>query len=330
LVIVPGFVSNVELQWEDLPYRSFVRRLARFSTVVRFDKRGTGLSDPVRDLPTLAERKADLTAVIDDSGVVRPVLVGISDGGPIAIQLAASRGDVLAGLVLYGTSAQARRQTLDKLLAAGDNWGTGQTIELFAPSLAGDAAARAARGRFERESASPAMARALAEALALIDVRELLPQITLPTLVLFRTGDRVQSVESVRYLASQITSARLVELEGADHLPWLGDSQSIVNEIERFVRTVRPDQDGHPYQTELRPTRPLRPVTGWASLTPREQAVAALVGEGCSNPVIADRLYISRYTVETHLKHIFAKVGVDSRTALVRLVGDLNSGTGNT
>lgn len=323
LVIVPGFVSHLELQWEDAAFRSFVRRLAQFSTVVRLDKRGTGLSDPVRHPPTLEERQADLAAVIDAVGVDRPVLIGISEGGPIVLQFAASRGRELSGLLLYGTFAKAlSRAHVDKLRASVDAWGTGQTLKLFFPSVADDPVAQASRGRFERESASPAMARALVESMSRIDVSDLLPRITVPTLVLHRRGDQKHLVEDGRYLAAHIASARMVELEGIDHPPWLGDSQAVVDEIEGFVRSICPGKEpGSRSTSDLAAAPPKRPASGWASLTQRELAVVALVAEGCSNPVIAQRLYISRHTVESHVKHILARMGVDSRTALASIAG---------
>ncbi len=322
LIIVPGFMSHLELQWEDPAFRSFVRRLARFSTVARFDKRGTGLSDPVAGLPTLDERQADLVAVIEDAGVERPVLFGFSEGGPIAIRAATSPGQELAGLVLYGTTAHVPPPwAMEGLRAAAAAWGSGSTIEMFCASLAGDPAARALRGRFERESASPGMARALVEGLLLIDTSDRLASVTQQTLVLHRRGDTIP-FEEAEFLAAHIQTARLVELKGIDHVPWMGDSQIIIDEIERFFQTLSPGGAGRPGAPQPGPPRRARPASGWASLTLREQAVVALIAEGCSNPIIAQRLYISRQTVETHLKHIFAKLGVESRTVLAGLAHD--------
>jgi pimeloyl-ACP methyl ester carboxylesterase/DNA-binding CsgD family transcriptional regulator len=315
MVLVPGLTSHLELQWEDPAYRSFIRRLARFSTVVRYDKRGTGLSDPVSTAPTLEERVDDLAAVIADVGVARPVLAGISEGGPIAIRFAAEHKSV-AGLVLYGTSARRPPPWfVEKAGPAIAAWGTGASLGLFAPSLADDQSARAARARLERGSASPAMIREIVAASALIDVRPLLSLVHAPALVLHRTDD-VIPVEEARYLADHLPSAQLVQLPGADHIPWVGDAQAIVDEIERFLAIVSPASD-RPAERPRRPrARVERPVSGWASLTTREQAVATLVADGWSNPAIATRLYISRQTVETHVKHIFAKLGVESRAGL--------------
>jgi pimeloyl-ACP methyl ester carboxylesterase/DNA-binding CsgD family transcriptional regulator len=315
MVLVPGLTSHLELQWEDTAYRSFVRRLARFSTVIRYDKRGTGLSDPVSSAPTLEERVDDLAAVIAEVGVARPVLAGVSEGGPIAIRFAAEHKSV-AGLVLYGTSARPPPPWfVEKAGPAIAAWGSGASLDLFAPSLADDHSARATRARLERGSASPAMIREIVAASALIDVRPLLSLVHAPALVLHRDDD-VIPLEEAHYLADHLPNARLVQLPGIDHMPWVGDAQPIVDEIERFLADVSPAWDRRGERLPRPRARVERPVTGWASLTTREQAVAALVGDGWSNPAIATRLYISRQTVETHVKHIFAKLGIDSRAAL--------------
>jgi DNA-binding CsgD family transcriptional regulator len=149
-----------------------------------------------------------------------------------------------------------------------------------------------------------------------------------PTLVVHRTQD-VIPVEEGRFLASRIPSSRFRELAGVDHRPWAGDSQAVIDEIERFLVRMAPvlaessgvlAESSGPAQPGRR--RPARQTTGWASLTEREQAVAALAAAGRSNPEIARRLYISRETVQTHLKHIFEKLGVDSRTALAAVAAE--------
>lgn len=149
----------------------------------------------------------------------------------------------------------------------------------------------------------------------------LLPSISVPALVLHRTQD-VIPVEEGRFLASYIPSSRFRELAGVDHRPWAGDSQAVINEIEPFLVSLAPALAESPGSAQPRRRRPVRQTTGWASLTEREQAIAALVAAGCSNPEIARRLYISRETVQTHLKHVFWKLGVDSRTALAALAAD--------
>ena len=319
MVIVPGFTSHLELDWEDRAFRSFIRRLAAFATVVRFDKRGTGLSDPVQELPTLEERDADLAAVIAGAGVRQPVLFGYSEGGPISVRFAVTRHGSVRGLILYGAAAHPPPPwAMEQLRAAAAAWGTGASIGLFARSQADDPAARKAQARFERESASPAMARALIESLMLTDVEGMLARISVPTLVVHRTGDIVP-VEEGRFIAGRVASSQFRELPGVDHRPWAGDSQAVISEIERFTASLAPAPAQTAGPDRPRRRRPARQLTGWASLTEREHAVAVLVAAGCSNPEIARRLFISRETVQTHLKHIFSKLGVDSRTALAAL-----------
>jgi pimeloyl-ACP methyl ester carboxylesterase/DNA-binding CsgD family transcriptional regulator len=322
IVIVPGFASHLEVEWEDGACRSFIRRLAAFASVVRFDKRGTGLSDPVQELPSLQERDADLAAVIADAGVDRPVLLGFSEGGSIAVRFAVTHHESVRGLILYGAAAHRPPPwAMEQLRMAAAAWGTGASIELFARSQADDPGARREQARFERASASPAMARALVESLTLVDVESLLPHVSVPTLVVHRTQD-VIPVEEGRFLASHIPASRFRELAGVDHRPWAGDSQAVIGEMERFLVSLAPAL-AEPFEpAQPRRRRPARQLTGWASLTGREHAVAALVAAGCSNPEIARRLYISRETVQTHLKHIFGKLGVDSRTALAALAAD--------
>ena len=174
LVIVPGFVSHLEIQWQSRLYRRFVERLAEGARVIRYDKRGTGLSDPVASAPTLEQRVADLRAVLDAVDCERAVLVGYSDGGPTAIGFAVGAPERISRLVLYGAAARPPplwfRDRFRELIA---DWGQGASLEMFAPSLASesDSSQREAAGAFERAGASPAMARALLEALVQTDVR---------------------------------------------------------------------------------------------------------------------------------------------------------------
>ncbi|HEY0999824.1 MAG TPA: alpha/beta hydrolase [Streptosporangiaceae bacterium] len=187
LVMIPGMTSHLEIQWRDPGYRRFVRSLSSFCRLVRFDKRGTGLSDPVAEPPTLEQRVEDLIAVISSAKCQRPFVLGFSDGGPIAITLAASRPRSVRGLILYGTSPRnppewAMRQ-LRKIVR---NWGSGDSMALFAPTLAGELARRE-RAAFERASASPA--RALVESLAMVDVRSRLADVAVPALVVHRRSD---------------------------------------------------------------------------------------------------------------------------------------------
>jgi class 3 adenylate cyclase/pimeloyl-ACP methyl ester carboxylesterase len=247
LVIVPGWFSHVDLLWGDPGWSSFLDDLAAFARVVVYDKPGTGLSDPVEGVPTLESRVDDLRAVMDAAGCQRPALFGFSEGGPISMLLAASHPDRVHSLILYGTyvrgSAEAdgtpgRAKWIDlinRIRPTLDYWGRGDTVYWAAPSLSHSMLYRRAVGALERASMSPKMARLVFEAvLTQIDVRDILGSIHLPTLVLHRVGDQIP-IEFAREIAQAIPTARLVELDGIDHWPGVGDVRSIVDEIELFL-----------------------------------------------------------------------------------------------
>lgn len=316
LVMVPGLTSHLEIQWRDPGYRRFVRSLSSVCRLVRFDKPGTGLSDPVAEPPTLDERVADLRAVISAAGCRRPIVLGFSEGGPIAIALAAAHRRSVRALILYGTSPRCPPGwAMRQLRVMTRHWGEGDSLALFAPTLAGELA-RHDRAAFERASASPAMIKTLVDSLAVTDVRSRLAEIAVPALVLHRRSDFVP-FSHARLMAKGIGGARLVELEGSDHLPWVGDAGAVLSAIADFVGEVpgRPGQRVAPAPA----ARPRRPATGWEALTGAERRVAGLVAGGLGNREVAERLFVSRYTVETHLKHVFAKLGVSSRAELAAL-----------
>jgi pimeloyl-ACP methyl ester carboxylesterase len=250
LVLVPGFVSNVEHYWEMPNVPRMFERVASFCRLILFDKRGTGLSDPVLGVPTLEERMDDLEAVLDEVGSQRTALWGISEGGPMSLMFAATHPDRTTELVLYGTTPRFSRApdfphgwneefTRAGLTEIEERWGNGALLEVFAPSYTGDESAREMWGRYQRAGASPSMARRVLEALAQLDARDILPAVGVPTLILHRTDERVAPVEGARYMAERIPHSRLVELEGADHLPMLGDSDAIVDEVEEFLTGAR-------------------------------------------------------------------------------------------
>jgi pimeloyl-ACP methyl ester carboxylesterase/DNA-binding CsgD family transcriptional regulator len=313
LVMVPGLTSHLELQWRDPGYRRFVRSLSSFCRLVRFDKRGTGLSDPAAEPPGLAERLADLRAVISAARCKRPAVLGFSDGGPIAITLAAEHPRSVRALILYGTSPRRPpAAVMRQLRGMARRWGSGDSVGMFSPTLAGELA-RHDRAAFERASASPAMIRALVDSLTVTDVRSRLADVVIPALVLHRKADFVPIAEA-RLMASGISRARLVELDGSDHLPWVGDVASVLSPIAEFLAEVAPRPS--PRAESAPKARPRRPATGWDALTDAERPVADLVAGGLTNREVAERLFLSRYTVETHLKHVFAKLGVSSRAEL--------------
>lgn len=246
LVFVPGWVSHVEYAWEEPSLAPFLERLASFSRLIFMDRRGTGLSDPVDRLPTLEERMEDLCAVMDAAGSRRAFLFGLSESGPMCSLFAATWPERTAGLVLCNTTARFMlaqdypwgfsRQQIDGFLARCQaEWGSGITATMFAPSRANDEEFRKSWGRFERRAVSPG---GIVKMLGMVmdsDVRHVLPSIRVPTLVIHRKGDRITPVEGGRYLAEHIPGARLIEVDGDDHFPFVGDADSILDAVEHFV-----------------------------------------------------------------------------------------------
>jgi pimeloyl-ACP methyl ester carboxylesterase len=250
LAFVPGFVSNVEHYWEMPNVPEIFARIGTFARLILFDKRGTGLSDPVAGVPTLEQRMDDLRAVLDACGSEHTALWGISEGGPMSLMFAATYPQRTTALILYGTTPRFSQaddfpwgwtpeQVERGLVQIEERWGDGALMEMFAPSYAGMPEMVAVWGRYQRAGASPSMGRRVLQALAELDARDVLPAITVPTLLLHRTGERVAAVEGARYMAEQIEGAKLVEFPGQDHLPMLGDYESIIDEIEEFLTGVR-------------------------------------------------------------------------------------------
>ena len=250
LVFVQGAFTNLEVLWEIPWCARFVSRLATFSRLICFDKRGMGLSDRVPGAATLEERMDDVRAVMDAVGSPRAAVFGASEGGAMSALFAATYPERTRALILYGTYVQSAMHSpaaLEEAIASIEReWGTGNSLRRYGPSLAADADAVRGWARFERLSASPASMIALRRMNAEIDIRHVLPAIRVPTLVLHRAGDTAIGVESGRYIAARIPSAKYVELPGADHLPMVGDSDRILDEIEEFLtgsrREVEPDR----------------------------------------------------------------------------------------
>jgi pimeloyl-ACP methyl ester carboxylesterase len=253
LVFVPGFVSHVEHFWEDPSLARFLRRLASFSRLVFFDKRGTGLSDRVSEaaLPTLEERMDDVRAVMDAVGFDRAAVFAPSEGGSMAILFAATFPQRTTALVLYGTFAAGVKEpgypwglSPPEREAQAERWQEkwGRVIfalERFAPSKAGDERYADWFARLERFSASPGAAATLARMNGEIDVRHVLPAVSVPTLVLHRKGDSAVVVEEGRYIADRIPGAKYLELDGDDHWPWLGDADVVLEEVQEFLTGTR-------------------------------------------------------------------------------------------
>jgi pimeloyl-ACP methyl ester carboxylesterase len=251
LVFVPGWVSHIEFAWEEPSFAPFLDRLARFSRLILLDRRGTGLSDPVDRVPTLEERMDDVRAVMDAAGSERAFVFGISESGPLCALFAASHPERTAGLILCntfacGTASEEHpvgpwtKHNRDAVLRAIDEeWGTGLTARVFAPSRAGDDAFRRSWGRFERLAVSKGAMGRIIEMAMDTDVRQVLPSISVPTLVIHRVGDLMTPIAGARYLAEHIPGARLVEVAGRDHFPWVGDAAAVLDEIEQFVTGAR-------------------------------------------------------------------------------------------
>jgi pimeloyl-ACP methyl ester carboxylesterase len=246
LVFVPGFVSHVELFWDDPLTAGFLRRLASFARVVIWDKRGQGLSDRTGRPPTLEDSMDDLEAVLAAAGCERPAIFGVSEGGPMSALFAATHPDRIASLVLYGTYARMLRAPdfppgipLEALSRWGEivkrDWGGPVGVGLWAPSAEGDADFERWWSRLLRYGTSPSGAVSLMDLYREIDVRSVLPAIDVPTLVLQRRDDRISSVGQGRYLAEAIPGASYVELGGADHLPIAGDQDELLDEVEEFL-----------------------------------------------------------------------------------------------
>jgi class 3 adenylate cyclase len=247
LVFVPGFISNLEAWWEQPEWAHFSSRLAAFSRLILFDKRGTGLSDAIVGIASLETRMDDLRAIMDAVGSTRASLFGFSEGAAMSMLFAATYPERTAALVLYGAFAQAPSakrsdDEFEMILEEVDrNWGTGiRCLRQFAPSQIGDKDALRTWARWERNGASPSAAIALMRMNREIDVRHVLPAIRVPTLVLHRSGDTSIPVEFGRYLAGNIPAAKFLELSGTDHwAPNMADIDSLVDEIEQFLTGSR-------------------------------------------------------------------------------------------
>lgn len=243
LVFVPGFVSHIELQWADAAYARFLGSLGRFATVTIYDRRGAGASDPVDRAPTLEEHVADLRRVIDDTGAGRVVVLGFSNGGAVAMAYAAAHPERVLGLALCSTFARVDgfvdivEKADAKAYTLIDRWGEGLGLDLVAPSLAGSKLARRNYATFERAAMHRDMVRLTVEETRRWDLTPILPLIDVPTLVLHRLGDYVP-FEAGQEVARRIKGARFVQLEGSDHVPYLGGSHEILTEVEAFVRQV--------------------------------------------------------------------------------------------
>ena len=250
LVIVPGWISNIEVFWEEPSVAQFFERLASFCRLILFDKRGTGLSDRVSDMPNLETRMDDVRAVMDAVQSERAALMGYSEGGPLCALFAATYPERTAALIALGSYARLRpapeyppvrspAANQAFMEACEREWGGPVGLDLRAPSVANDPAMRRWWARYLRMSASPAAAIALIRMNYEIDIRHLLPVIRVPTLVIHSVGDLAVPVAAGRYVAEHIGGAKYVELPGSDHLPWGEDADAIVTAVEEFLVGVQ-------------------------------------------------------------------------------------------
>ena len=254
LVWIPPWVSQVEYLWSEPSLERVMQRLTQFARMITFDRRGSGLSDPFFGAPTLEDQMDDVLAVMDAAGSERAAIVGTLEGGPMAALFAATYPERTDALVLYATFARAtwapdyewawpaemRNEHIDEWL---EHWGEGMIAGSVAPSQMSDPAFVEWAGRLERLAASPGTIRRIFELIGSFDVRDVLPSIRVPTLVMHREHDDFLKVEHSRYIASKIPGARYVELEGIDNMFSVGDSEAVIGEIEEFLTGTRHEHE---------------------------------------------------------------------------------------
>ncbi|WP_170766547.1 adenylate/guanylate cyclase domain-containing protein [Ruegeria lacuscaerulensis] len=247
LVLVPGFISQIETYWEQPEFAKWLERVGQFSKVAMFDKRGTGLSDRGVAVPDMDKRMDDIRAVMDAVGMATAYVMGISEGGSLASVFAAYHPKRCEGLILYGAFAQFKswfptQEALRQLFEyAEEHWGSGAALPLFCPDTGSDPSLQEWWGKYERTGASPRDLIEIMKVNSQIDITEILPSIKASTLVLHKTDDGLIDIEGGRTLAQLIPGAKIVEFSGRDHFPFLGDERDqILGEIEAFVTGLKP------------------------------------------------------------------------------------------
>ena len=252
LVLVPGFVSNVELAWKIPDRAAYLNRLASFSRLIIFDKRGTGMSDRVAGAPSLETRMDDVRAVMDAAGSSRAAILGVSEGGPMSLLFAATYPERVSALILYASFPRVlwapdypigeREEDYDREARQDkERWGSfdhiAEIVAQLSPGM--DEEGRRASVEFYRQSASPGAISALNEMNKHLDVRHVLPAIHVPSLVVNLTEDDPFNVAACRYMAERIPGAQLVEIPGRGHTPTLENFEPIVSAMERFLQRAR-------------------------------------------------------------------------------------------
>jgi pimeloyl-ACP methyl ester carboxylesterase/DNA-binding CsgD family transcriptional regulator len=326
-VFVSPLIAQLEIAWEEPAFEHFVTRLAVGMRVVLFDRRGSGLSDQSSSpadlqLPRLA---SDVEAVLDAAGADRAVVIGASLGGTTAVQFVHDHPTRSNALALIATSARLTTAPgysagidpsdidswIDEAVA---RWGTGGSVEAEGPSMAGNIRYRDWAARLERHTSSPRGVATTLRAAFGYDVRPLLPRIAVPTLVIHRHDDPGTPAEHARYLADHIPDAAYVGLPGQEHTYFLGDHDAVLAALRNFMddRVTNGAIKTAVRRAERRSSHGI----GWEALTPAEREVAILVAQGLTNAEVADRLGMSRYTVDGRLRRVFNKLDVTTRVAL--------------
>ncbi len=265
IVAIPPMAQNIELAWEWPAVRAMMNRFGSFCRYVPFDKRGTGCSDRSSRVADIDERVDDLRAVMDHAGIGSAHLFGASEGGPMTLLFAATYPERVESIILSGSFAhgiptdegeEAAAQRLERRDAFVNGWGTPDSVvvDIFAPSLAGDQAFRDWHQRYERYAASSDSLRDLLELTVGLDVREVLPTLNIPTLILHRTGDQAVPVERSREMSELIPGAVLIERPGKDHFDYVGDMDAWMDEIERFVTGTVQARSISSIQASISPT----------------------------------------------------------------------------
>jgi pimeloyl-ACP methyl ester carboxylesterase/DNA-binding CsgD family transcriptional regulator len=319
LLVPPGWISHLELLWQDPAYRAFFAPLTAVRTVVEYDRPGCGLSEPWPGSQGLDADVAVLRAVADELHLDGFDLLGISLGAPVSVAVAVRFPERVGQLILYGgyadggqiASPRVRTAMLDMINA---HWGLGSEVlaDVFLPE--GSAETRATFARLQREATSVQSAVDLLARCYETRVTDLLAHVSAPTLVLHRRDDRAIPYAAGRELAAQIPGAQLVSLAGRSHFPFAGDAAGVVRAIVEFLGGV--------------PAAPVsgRPTQGSVELTPRQLQVAALIAEGMTNRQIAERLGIEERSAEGHVERIRNRLGVTSRSQVAAWWGRRTAG----
>jgi pimeloyl-ACP methyl ester carboxylesterase/DNA-binding CsgD family transcriptional regulator len=320
LLVPPGWISHLELLWNDPAYRAFFTPLTALRTVVEFDRPGCGLSEPWPGPPGLDADLEVLQAVVEHLGLDRVDLLGISLGAPVSIAYAARRPERVGRLVLYGGYADGGQIASPRVRAAmldmvGAHWGLGSEVlaDVFLPE--GSTETKATFARLQREATSAETAVALLAQCYETRVTGLLADVTAPTLVLHRRDDRAIPYPEGRALAARIPDARLVSLPGRSHFPFVGDAAAVVRAVLEFLGGTVPAVPP--------PGRAGRPA---GELTARQLQVAALIAEGMTNRQIAEQLGIEERSAEGHVERIRERLGVGSRAEVAAWWGRRTGG----